>query len=212
MPKAMRIEMISDVVCPWCVIGLRELERALARLTDGLAASLHFQPYELNPTMPREGQGIVDIYKSKFGKTYSQMSQHREKSRSRAENVGFTINISENTRIYNTFDAHRLLHWAELEEKQLSLKHALFTAHFTMGQNIADHDVLTEVAASVDLPADEAKEVLAEGRFTQEVRSAEQHWRSAGVSSVPGFLVDRTHFISGSQPSETFEAMLRQLL
>lgn len=211
MPKPMRIEMISDVICPWCVIGLRELERALARMTNEIDASLHFQPYELDPARPLEGQAIADIYKTRFGKSFEEMAAQRENVRARAANVGFAVNMTENSRIYNTFDAHRLLHWAELKGKQLALKHALFKAHFTEGRNISDYDVLVEIAASVGLDAAEAKKVLMDGLYADDVRKAEHYWQSAGVRSVPGFVIDRKHFISGGQTADAFEKMLRSL-
>ena len=211
MPKPMKIEMISDVICPWCVIGLRELERALGRMTDVVAADLHFHPYELDPSRPVEGEKITDIYKARFGKSFNDMAEQREMVRTRGANVGFAINMTENSRIYNTFDAHRLLHWAEREGKQVALKHALFTAHFTEGRNISDYDVLAEIAASVGLDKAEAAKVLNHGLYAVDVRQAEHYWQSAGVRSVPGFVINGKHFISGGQTADVFEKMLRQV-
>lgn len=211
MPKPMKIDMISDVICPWCVIGLRELERALGRMTDLVAADLHFQPYELDPARPVEGERITDIYKARFGKSFEEMAAQRETVRARGANVGFAINMTEGSRIYNTFDAHRLLHWAELKGKQVALKHALFTAHFTDGKNISDYDVLAEIAASAGLDKVEAMKVLDEGRYAEDVRKAEHYWQSAGVRSVPGFVIDGKHFIPGGQTADVFEKILRQV-
>ena len=207
----MKIEMISDVICPWCVIGLRELERALERMTDVVAADLHFQPYELDPNRPVDGEKITDIYKARFGKSFNEMAEQREMVRTRGANVGFAINMTENSRIYNTFDAHRLLHWAEAKGKQLALKHALFTAHFTEGRNISDYDVLAEIAAGAGLDKAEAMKVLDDGLYADDVRKAEQYWQSAGVRSVPGFVINGKHFISGGQTADVFEKMLRQV-
>ena len=212
MPKALKIEMISDVICPWCMIGLRELERALARMGDAVEANFHFQPYELDPARPLEGISIGEIYKSRFGKTYAEMAEQRAHVSDRAANVGFTMNMTENSRIYNTFDAHRLLHWAELQGKQLALKHALFAAHFTDGRNISDYDTLADIASSVGLDAGEAGKVLMDGIYADDVRRAEQHWRSAGVQSVPGFVVNGKHYISGGQTADAFETMLRKII
>ena len=211
MPKPMKIEMISDVICPWCVIGLRELERALERMTDVVAAELHFQPYELAPGRAVDGEKITDIYQTHFGKSFGEMAAQREMVRTRGANVGVAINMTEDSRIYNTFDAHRLLHWAALKGKQLPMKHALFTAHFTDGKNIADYDVLAELAESAGLDKAEALKVLDDGLYADDVRKAERHWQSAGVRSVPGFVIDGKHFISGGQTADVFEKMLRQV-
>ncbi len=211
MTKNVQIDFVSDVVCPWCVIGLRELERALARVADVIQPTIHLQPYELNPSIPAEGQAIVDIYKQKFGKTFDQMAAGREGVRARANDVGFKIVVNEQTRIPNTFNAHRLLHWAELKGKQIALKHALFTAHFTEGRNIADHEVLIERATSVGLDSDEARKVLADGLYGEEVKAAEQMWQSSGINSVPAIVINRKHLISGGQTAAVFEATLRKI-
>jgi len=212
MPKPMRIEVISDIICPWCVIGLRELERALERMTDVVDASLHFHPYELDPARPLEGEKVDDIYKQRFGKTFEEAAPQQENIRARAAALGFTMNMKKDSRIYNTFDAHRMLHWAELKGKQLAFKHALFTAHFTENRNISDYDVLAELAVSVGLDGTEANKVLVDGLYADDVRKAEQYWQSAGVRSVPGFVIDGKHFISGGQPADVFEKALRGLV
>lgn len=211
MTKPIQIDFVSDVVCPWCVIGLRELETALARLTDVIEPDIHLQPFELNPTMPSEGQGMAEHMKQKFGRTIDQMGGARDALRARAAEVGFTMGMREDSRIYNSFDAHRLLHWAGLEGRQVALKHALFGAYFTENLNIADHDILVAKAESVGLDGVQARDVLATGRYRAEVQAAEQKWIQSGISSVPSVVINRKYLISGGQTAAVFEESLRQI-
>jgi predicted DsbA family dithiol-disulfide isomerase len=211
MAHSLKIDFVSDISCPWCVIGLGGLEEALARASDVIKAEITFQPFELNPAMPEEGQNIVEHITEKYGSTPEQSAANREMIRERAAAVGFTMATSDKSRIYNTFDAHRLLHWAETEGKQVALKHALFEAYFTEGKNPADHEVLVAAAEKAGLESAAAREILASGRYTAEVRDAEQFWRSRGVTAVPAVVVDGQYLISGGQPPEAFEQALRQI-
>jgi predicted DsbA family dithiol-disulfide isomerase len=211
MAKALQIDFVSDVVCPWCVIGLRELETALERLHDVVETDMHFQPFELNPAMPYEGQNIVEHISLKYGSAPEEMEARREQMKARAAGLGFRMTTNSKSRIYNSFDAHRLLHWAGLEGKQAALKHALFEAYFTEGLNIADHDVLAAKAAAVGLDADQARDVLNSGRYTDEVHAAEQAWQGAGITAVPAIVINRQYLISGGQPADVFEACLREI-
>lgn len=211
MTRPMKIDFVSDVSCPWCIIGLRGLEEALARTGDLIDAHITFQPFELNPNMPPEGQNIVEHITQKYGSTPAQSASNREAIRARAAELGFTMAMSDQSRIYNTFDAHRLLHWAESEGRQAALKHALFEAYFTNGQAPSDHDVLVAAAESAGLDAEAARAVLSSGRYADEVRKAEQLWQSRGVSAVPAVIIDDRYLISGGQPADTFEQALRQI-
>ncbi|HEY4163502.1 MAG TPA: DsbA family oxidoreductase, partial [Dongiaceae bacterium] len=154
MAKALQIDFVSDVVCPWCVIGLRELETALDRLRDVVEPSIHFQPFELNPAMPYEGQNIGAHIAEKYGRPPEEMAVRRAQMKDRAAGLGFRMETNSESRIYNSFDAHRLLHWAGLEGRQAALKHALFEAYFSEGLNIADSDVLVGKAEAVGLDAE----------------------------------------------------------
>jgi predicted DsbA family dithiol-disulfide isomerase len=211
MPKPIQIDFVSDVVCPWCVIGLRELETALSRLTEVVAPTIHLQPFELNPTMAREGQNMAEHLEQKFGRRMDQTSGVREALLSRAAALGFTMAMNDDSRVYNSFDAHRLLHWAGLHGDQKALKHALFAAYFAEGLNIADPDVLVAKAESVGLDGAAAREVLASGRYADEVRMAEQSWLRAGVNSVPSIVINRKYLISGGQTAAVFEDSLRRI-
>lgn len=212
--KTLKIDFVSDVVCPWCVVGLGGLETALERLEpEGIAADIAFQPFELNPDMAPEGEGIVEHIGRKYGSNPEQSAANREMIKARAAEVGFDMRMGADSRIWNTFDAHRLLHWAHetAPGKQKALKQALFAAHFTENRNLTDAGVLTQAAEAAGLDRAEAAEVLASGRYAQAVRQAEQLWRSRGIHSVPAVVVEGKYLISGGQPAEAFEQALRQI-
>ena len=211
-PTPVRIDFVSDVSCPWCVIGLKSLEQALSTLQDTVAAEIHFQPFELNVNMGPEGQDIGEHIAEKYGSTPEQMAQSREAIRARGESLGFTFSMDKRGRIYNTFDAHRLLHWAELAGRQRELKMALFDAYFTQGQDPSSHEVLVKAAADAGLDPDTALDILTSGKYADEVRAREQFYQQNGISSVPAIIINERHLISGGQPPEVFEQALRQII
>lgn len=211
MPQTLKIDFVSDVSCPWCIIGLRGLEEALDRIGPDVAADITFQPFELNPGMAPEGENIVEHIGRKYGSSPEQSAANRQMIRDRAATVGFTMRMGDDARIYNTFDAHRLLHWAETEGKQAALKHALFEAYFSEGRDPSDHDVLVTAAEKAGLDGAAARDVLDSGRYTDAVRAAEQLWQSRGINSVPAVVVNDRYLISGGQPPEAFEQALRQI-
>lgn len=211
MSKPMRIDFVSDVSCPWCIIGLKSLETALQRLDGEIAAELHFQPFELNPGMPPGGQDIGEHLAQKYGSSPAQVEASREAIRARGAALGFSFRMDRRGRIYNTFDAHRLLHWAELEGRQAALKHALFAAYFTEGRDPGDHQVLVELAGRVGLDTTRAQQILKSGAYAAEVRAQEQFYQERGIHSVPAIILNQRHLISGGQPPEVFEQALRQV-
>lgn len=211
MTTPIKIDFVSDVSCPWCIIGLKSLEAALARLGNEVKAELHFQPFELNPQMPAEGQDINEHLAEKYGATPEQSEKNREAIRARGEAVGFQFNMDKRSRIYNTFDAHRLLHWAELEGKQPALKHALFEAYFTNGENPGSHDVLVAAAQKAGLDTARAREILSSAAYADEVRERERFYLDQGIHSVPSIIVNDRYLIQGGQPADVFEQALRQI-
>ncbi|TCP70943.1 DsbA family oxidoreductase [Sphingomonas sp. PP-CE-1G-424] len=211
MSKPMKIDFVSDVSCPWCVIGLLGLEEALARTGDLIDADITFQPFELNPQMGTEGQNIGEHIAEKYGSTPEQSAANRTMIRDRAADLGFVMRMSETSRIYNTFDAHRLLHWAHIEGRQPALKRALFDVYFTDQQNPSDHIVLVATAAKVGLDPTRAAAILASEEFAQDVRTAERLWQSHGISAVPAIIINDRYLISGGQPPEAFEHALRKI-
>ena len=213
MTTALKIDFVSDISCPWCAIGLGALEQALGALKGEVSAELHFQPFELNPQMPPGGQDITEHLTQKYGSTPEQQAQIRETIRLRGEAVGFTFRREGRGRIWNTFDAHRLLHWAGLEgaAKQHALKKALLQAHHGRGESPASVDVLAAAAASAGLDETRARAILAGDEYAAEVRAQEQFYLNAGIHSVPAIIFNDQHLISGGQPVDVFEQAIRQL-
>ena len=209
----MKIDFVSDVACPWCAIGLNALEQALARVAPDIQAQVHFQPFELNPKMAAEGQEIVEPLGQKYGIDAQQIAANTEAIRQRGASVGFTFGIGKRSRIYNTFNAHRLLHWAGLqgEAAQRRLKHSLLKAYFTDGQNPSDNAVLLAAASAAGLDVEAARQVLESDEFAAVVRQAEAFYQQQGIHSVPAVIINDRHLISGGQPVEVFEQALRQI-
>lgn len=207
----MKIDFVSDVSCPWCAIGLNALEAALARLGPEIQADLHFQPFELNPDMPRGGEDIVAHLGRKYGINAAQIQQSQEAIRARGAELGFTFDLERRTHIYNTFDAHRLLHWADIEGRQRPLKHALFAAYFTEGRDPGNHDLLVEIAGRVGLNTTRARQILDSDEYAADVRERERFYRDHGINAVPAVIINDRHLIQGGQPVQVFEDALRRL-
>ena len=212
-PTPLRIDFVSDVACPWCAIGLASLQQALTRLDETVKAEIHLQPFELNPQLPFEGEDANEHLMRKYGMGEEQLEANRAAIRERAAALGLAFNMHNGSRIYNTFDAHRLLHWAELENRDLALalKRALLRAYFSDGENVADREVLVRVARETGLNADAARRVLDSGAYADEVRTQERHFQQAGIHSVPATIVNGQYLISGGQPPEMFEQALREI-
>jgi predicted DsbA family dithiol-disulfide isomerase len=210
----MRIDFISDVACPWCAIGLASFERALAALgPEAAGIELHFQPFELNPGMAPEGADAAQYLKAKYGMGDEQLAANRANIAARGAALGFSF--GERAHVWNTFDAHRLLHWAGLQSAaaQLAMKRALLKAYHGEGRNPAAREVLLEAAAAAGLDAGEAAAVIDDTAcFADEVREAESEWQQAGIRSVPSVVIDRRFLVAGGQPPEVFEDALRRRL
>jgi predicted DsbA family dithiol-disulfide isomerase len=214
MTASLKIDFVSDVSCPWCAVGLGALEIALGRLRPEVTADIHFQPFELNPQMGPQGQDVAEHLTEKYGSTPEQQAQIRETIRQRGAEVGFEFNREGRGRIWNTFDAHRLLHWADEEGapgQQAALKKALLKACHGRAQNMSSHDLLAEMAESVGLDRERAQAILASEEFAAEVRERQRFYAQAGIRSVPAVIINDKHLISGGQPAEVFEQALRQI-
>ena len=212
-PARFRIDFVSDVACPWCAIGLASLKSALTKLEGSVEAEIHLQPFELNPQTPFEGEDAGEHIRQKYGIDDKQLEANRSAIRERAAALGVAINTQAGSRVWNTFDAHRLLHWAEQQdrEKAVALKQALFRAYFTDNENVADRDVLVRIAKETGLEGDAARRMLDGNEFVDEVRAQEHRWQQAGIHSVPATVVNGQYLISGGQPPEVFENALREI-
>lgn len=211
MPARVKIDFVSDVSCPFCAIGLRALEDALERLGSQVTAEIHFQPFELNPNMPAGGQDITEHLAQKYGSTPEQIARAQEGIQARGAELGFIFDLDKRSRIYNTFDAHRLLHWADIEGRQHALKRALFAAYFTEGRDPSDHEVLVDAAKLAGLDPVRAREILASDLYANEVREREQFYRERGIQAVPSVIFNNKYVIQGGQPVAAFEQALRQI-
>jgi predicted DsbA family dithiol-disulfide isomerase len=210
MTQQLTIDFVSDIACPWCAIGLSSLQLALSRLGDAVDAQIAVHPFELNPEMGPGGEAIVDYLGKKYGRTPEQIAETQAMIRERGASVGFAF--GPRTRVYNTFDAHRLMHWAGIKGKQLPLKLALLRAYHSEGKDPSDHTVLVEAAQSVGLDAAEANEVLQSGLYTDDVRAEEREYQTKGIQSVPAIIFNGRYLVSGGQPVETFEQVIQQIL
>lgn len=207
----LQIDIVSDVSCPWCIIGYKGLEEALQRLVAEVSADISWKPFELNPQMPKEGQEITEHLTQKYGITEEQSEANRAALKERGLSVAYEFGNRGGGRIYNTFDAHRLLHWAEEHGKQTALKLALFDLYFQQSGDPSDHTQLLAVVKAVGLDVAEAQKVLESGQYAAEVRAEQQHYQSMGITSVPAVIVNNKHLISGGQPAEAFEQALKQI-
>jgi len=209
----LHIDFVSDVACPWCAVGLASFERALAQLEGEVTVDLHFQPFELNPAMPPGGQDLTEHLAQKYGSTPEQQAAAREGIRQRGEAVGFGFRKEGRGRVYNTFAAHRLLHWAGEQgpKAQRDLKMALLEAYHGQGRVIEDHAVLLDAVQAAGLDRAGAQEVLSSDRFTSEVRAQERHFQELGIHAVPSVIVNGRHLIQGGQAPEVFAQALRQV-
>ncbi|MDO9145518.1 MAG: DsbA family oxidoreductase [Rhodoferax sp.] len=213
MTASLKIDFVSDISCPWCAIGLAALEQAITHVQGDVAVQLHVQPFELNPQMPAGGQDITEHLTQKYGSTAQEQAQIRDTIRQRGAGVGFVFNPSGRGRVYNTFAAHRLLHWVGLasSERQLALKKALLVACHSHSQAMESAEVLLDAVAQVGLDVARASQILASDEFAAEVRAAEAFYTGLGIHSVPAVIINDRHLISGGQPAAVFEQALRQI-
>lgn len=207
-----RIDFVSDIACPWCAIGLMALEQAIERVGDAVAFDVHFQPFELNPDMPAEGQDAIEHLTAKYGMTAAQAKEGGDRIRARGAELGFAF-APQRGRVRNTFDAHRLLHWAGLEgaDIQRALKHALLRAYFGNSADVSDHAVLVALAVEAGLDGELAARVLADATYAAEVREREAFYTGQGIQAVPSVIFNERELVQGGQPADVFEQALRAL-
>ena len=212
MTQTLRIDFISDVACPWCVVGLRSLLQALDAAGDQVKAEIRFQPFELNPDMAPEGENTAEHIQKKYGASPERSAASRQAIKDSGAQLGFTFNYGLESRIWNTFDAHRLLHWAGLEGKQLALKEALFKSNFTDQRPTNDPNALADAAAEAGLDSARARAILSSDEFAAEVRAEEEHWRRNGIQAVPSVIFNERWLIQGGQPPHLFEQAIREIV
>ncbi|NWC88344.1 DsbA family oxidoreductase [Pseudomonas reactans] len=211
MTRTVSIDFVSDVMCPWCALGAVALQQAIANLAGEVAVELTFKPFELNPDMPPEGENAVEHMMRKYGRTLAEVTARNVMVIDRGNALGFTFDLAKRTHFYNSFDAHRLLYWSVAQDRQVALKHILFKAHFSDGENISSHDTLVRLAGEVGLSTVRAQEVLDSGELTAEVRELEDFYRMRGINAVPAMVLNGRHLVAGSQSVEEYEQAIRQI-
>jgi len=219
--KKLEIDIVSDVVCPWCALGYAHLVQALDALEqDEIQADIHWRAFELNPHMGADGQEINEHLMEKYGSTAEQLSENKQRLVDLGKAAAVDFNFDERSRIYNTFDCHKLLHWAaELQHEageeqglQTSLKQALFSAYFKDGRDISDRNILLNVVENLGLDVEQAKVVLESEEMKAAVRQEQKQFQSMGISAVPAFIINKQYLISGGQPVDVFKQALTEIL
>ncbi|MFO1047547.1 MAG: DsbA family oxidoreductase [Geminicoccaceae bacterium] len=205
----LRIDIVSDVVCPWCVIGWRQLDRALT--ASRTVADVHWHPFELNPQLRPDGEDLAEHLARKYGSTPEEGRANRARITTLGAELGFTFAYTDRSRVRNTFRAHQLIRWAGAEGRAHAAKQALFAAYFSHGEDIYDLEVLARVAATIGLDPDEARIMLAEGRYAEAVRAEEALWTARGIRAVPAMVFAERYLVSGAQGVENYAAILGQL-
>ena len=204
-----RIDIVSDVTCPWCIVGYRQLMNAVEE--TGTDVDVHWHPFELNPNMPPEGQDLGEHIVEKYGTTKAESVMNRERLTSLGKELGFEFGFTDDMRMHNTFNVHQLLHWATQQGRGHDLKQAMFTAHFTHTRNLSDNDVLADIAAEIGLDRDAALDVLTSQRFANDTRSEEQFWVQQGITGVPAMVFERKYLVTGAQGAENYAGIFKQL-
>ncbi|MGY5450202.1 DsbA family oxidoreductase [Agarivorans sp. MS3-6] len=209
---SLRIDIVSDVVCPWCIVGYLRLQQALSQLDDSIRPHIQWHPFELNPKMPAEGQDLREHIQQKYGSTVEQSETAREQLKNIGQELGFSFNFSQDSRIYNTFEAHQLLHWAQPYGKQTELKLALFDAYFSQGKDPSQRNNLLDSVEQVGLDRELAARVLTDEIYVAEVRNSQQNWQNQGIQAVPAFIFNNRFLLSGAQPVETLLQVIDECL
>ena len=211
MTLAVKIDFVSDVVCPWCALGAIALQQAITNLAGEVAVELTFKPFELNPDMSAKGEHAVSHLMRKYGRSTEEVASRNQMVIDRGKAIGFQFDLEKRSHFYNTFDAHRLLLWAVVEGRQVALKNILLTAYFTDGQDPSHHPTLVRLAGEAGLCTNRAHEILATEQFAAEVRELEGFYLERGINSVPTMVLNGRQLVSGSQSVMEYEQVLRQM-
>ncbi len=215
MKPTIKIDFVSDIACPWCAVGLGNLNQAIEQLSDKVNFEVHFRPFELNTHMPIGGQDAIEHLTQKYGLTEEQVKANQANIRTKALDAGFEFHPEGRKRVYNTFNAHRLLYWSAKEydlQKQAALKVELLKTYFCLAVNLDDQKNLLDAVARAGLDAQIAKEILNGAEFANEVRQEKTVYTNAGINSVPSIILNDQYLLQGAQPPESFVAAFEQLM
>ena len=212
MKEKLKIDIVSDVVCPWCIIGYKRLEKAISELGIQDQVEIEWQPFELNQNMPVEGQNVIEHITEKYGSTLEEQKQSKLQMTAAGEELGFTFDYFDEMRMVNTFEAHVLLEYAHGFGKQTDLKMCLITDFFSERKDVSKREILKQALLEVGLNADEGLALLDNQEKRAEVRKKQEYWKSLGVNSVPTIVFNRKSAVTGAQPVKTFKEILSELV
>ena len=207
----LKIDFVSDVVCPWCIIGYKRLEKAMEMFENEVTFDLHWHPFELNPAMPEGGENLREHLAKKYGTTLEGSIAARKRLTNMGAELGFTFNYYDEMRMYNTFKAHQLLHWALKHDKQTELHVKLFATYFSEQKAVDETQVLLESITQVGLKSHEAREVLESGLYANDVKNIEKEWIRRGIRGVPAIIFNEQNLISGAQSGAVFKEQIEKL-
>jgi len=208
-PFEPEVDIVSDVVCPWCIIGYLQLQKACA--ITGFRTKVRWHPFELNPKMPDEGQDMRAHLAEKYGTTTAQSRETRQQLAALGADLGFAFNLADDSRMVNTFRAHQMIEWADEQGRQNVMKQALFAAHFSQGRDVSSVETLADIAAEQGFDRGQALAVLGDARFAATVRAMQNFWIDRGIRGVPGMVFQKKHLLTGAQGVDTYVAMLNRL-
>lgn len=209
--QAVKIDIVSDIACPWCAIGYARLEEAMQELKEDMTFDVQWHAFELNPDPSADGEPILQALSRKYGRSVEEMEQIQGQMQEIAEGLGLNFSALQHRHTRNTFDCHRLVKWAGEQGKQTAMKQTLFEAYFGEDADITNPDVLATRVEAIGLDGQKAKDLLASDEYVQAVRNEEARWQQAGISSVPAFVINERYLISGAQESQTLVKALQDI-
>lgn len=211
----LRIDFVSDVVCPWCIVGYRQVQKGLELLPEPVEVESWWHPFELNPNMPPEGEDSAEHIMRKYGSTPEQSRANRQRLTDIGRELGFDFNYREGMRVYNTFKAHKLLTVFGAErgwQAQTKLKMALFSAYFTDGRDVSDDMTLLDIAEGQGMDRNAAAAWIGDETLSQNVRAELQQWVNQNITGVPAIIFDRKFMVPGAQSAETFANVITKVM
>ena len=210
MSSSIQIDIVSDVVCPWCIIGYKRLEAAMKNLPQ-MKFSISWHPFELNPNMQEGGENLREHLSRKYGITPSGSIEARKRLTEFGGELGFSFLYTDDMKIYNTLKAHQLLHYAREHAKEHELKLKFFEDYFSLNKNMEDNDVLIESATAVGLDENQCKKVLQTNQYSSEVKAEIESYQAMGIHAVPAFIFNGKYLVSGAQGPSTFQSVIENL-
>ncbi len=212
MKEKLKIDIVSDVVCPWCTIGYKRLEKAINELGIQDQVTIEWQPFELNPNMPAEGQNVTEHLTEKYGSTLEQQKESKQNMTNVGKELDFTFDYFDEMRMVNTFEAHILLEYAKEFGKQTELKMCLTTAFFSERKDVSKRDILNQALQAVGLNSEEGLAKLDNDQARKEIRTKQNYWKNLGITSVPTIVFNKKSAVTGAQPIATFKQVLSELI